>query len=172
MAQDWLPDLSDASPQDWQWLPIQWRDFGGANTFSGQIETVSCYRDNSMIRKCLEQDGKGKVLFIDGKGDLSRALLGDQLAEKAVKNGWHGIVVFGAVRDINALAKCQIGIKALGVCPVKTLKRGEGEINISLHIKGKEINPGDFLVADAHGILLTTMDKLKKVNPNLLRPDS
>lgn len=160
MTKDWLPDLSDFFPDDWIWLPIQWKGFGAVENFSGQIEIVSCYRDNSCVRQQLENEGQGKVLFIDGKGDLSRSLLGDMLAEKACQNGWSGIVVHGAVRDIHALNRLPIGIKALGVCPVKTLKRGDGEMNTAIEIAGQVIQPGDYLAADIHGVMVSQTMKI------------
>ena len=40
------------------------------------------------MRKALEEPGNGRVLVVDGGGSLRCALLGDNIAEMAYKNGW------------------------------------------------------------------------------------
>lgn len=69
------------------------RDLGGKIRFSGKISTVKCFENNPLVRKALEEDGHGRVLVVDGGGSLRCALLGDNIAEMAYKNGWD-------VRDI------------------------------------------------------------------------
>ncbi|HND14168.1 MAG TPA: ribonuclease E activity regulator RraA, partial [Pseudomonadales bacterium] len=98
--------------------------------------------------------GRGCVLVVDGGGSLRRSLLGDQLAEKAVRNGWEGIVVFGAVRDVEALARLDLGVKALAAIPLKTDKRGIGDRDIAVRFAGVDFIPGEHLYADANGIIV------------------
>lgn len=64
------------------------RDFGGNKRFSGQISTIKCFENNPLVRKALEEPGNGRVLVVDGGGSLRCALLGDNIAEMAYKNGW------------------------------------------------------------------------------------
>ncbi len=52
------------------------------------------------------------------------------LAQKAVDNGWAGIIVYGCIRDSDALANMPIGVKALGTHPMNTDNRGEGQRDI------------------------------------------
>lgn len=86
------------------------------------------------------------------------ALVGDQLAALAVRNGWAGIVVHGAIRDSTVIDKeCCISIKALGTSPVKSLKRGWGTVDIPISFGqtgGVTIRTGDWIYADADGILV------------------
>jgi regulator of ribonuclease activity A len=82
------PDLCDAYPELVQVVEPMFSNFGGRDSFGGQIVTLKCFEDNSLVREQADQDGKGKVLVIDGGGSLRRALLGDMLAEKAARNGW------------------------------------------------------------------------------------
>lgn len=62
--------------------------------FSGKISTVKCFENNPLVRKALEEDGHGRVLVVDGGGSLRCALLGDNIAEMAYKNGWDVRVMF------------------------------------------------------------------------------
>lgn len=108
------------------------------------------------MREVLAQDGKGKVLFVDGNGSCQKALLGDQLAILAIENGWEGIIVNGAVRDVAALSEMDLGVKALAACPFKTEKKGAGEIDVCLTISRQMVHPGDYIYADWNGTLLSS----------------
>ncbi|PMK04532.1 ribonuclease E activity regulator RraA, partial [Vibrio sp. 10N.261.55.A7] len=109
--------------------------------------------DNSKVRDVLSTDGRGKVLVVDGSQSCKRALMGDQVAISAIENGWEGVIIFGAVRDVAQLSQMDLGIKALGACPIKTEKKGAGEIGVSLAIQNQMIQPGDFIYADWNGVL-------------------
>jgi len=73
------------------------RDFGGVRRLVGQVSTVACFQDNSLVRDALAEPGRGRVLVVDGGGSQRFALLGDQLAARAVANGWAGGGVFGCM---------------------------------------------------------------------------
>lgn len=149
-------DLSDLHPKKVQAAESLFRDFGGRKMFHGEIVTLKIFEDNSFVRKVLEQNGEGKVLVIDGGGSLRCALLGDQLGELAVKNKWNGVLVFGCVRDSEALSQLDLGIKALNTHPLKTEKRNEGQENIAVRFAGLDFVPGTFIYADEDGVLVTT----------------
>ncbi|HEY0262362.1 MAG TPA: ribonuclease E activity regulator RraA [Chitinophagales bacterium] len=148
-------DLSDAQPKDVRAADSIFRDFGGRKMFHGEIVTLKIFEDNSFVRKALEQNGEGKVLVVDGGGSLRCALVGDQLGELAVKNKWNGILVFGCIRDSEALGKLDLGIKAIATHPLKTEKRNEGQENILVRFADVDFVPSQFIYADEDGILVT-----------------
>ena len=82
-------------------------------------------------------------------------MLGDLLAGKAVANGWAGIVIDGCVRDVAVLATLKLGVRALAAMPLPTDRKGVGERDIPVQIQGVWVRPGDWLYADADGIVLT-----------------
>ena len=94
------------------------------------------------------------MLVVDGGGSLRSALMGDLIAASAVTNGWAGVVIFGAIRDRQALGGLSLGIKALGSNPRKSLKSGEGEVDVVLTVDGVTFTPGLTLVSDEDGILV------------------
>ena len=147
-------DLCDEYPDAVRVADPLFRDFGGRHAFGGRIVTIKCHEDNSLVRDLVAEQGQGCVLVVDGGGSLRRSLLGDQLAEKAVANGWEGIVVYGAVRDVEATAHMNLGIKALAAIPLKTEKRGIGERDIPVRFAGVDFVPGEYLYADANGIIV------------------
>src|SRR5690606_19416412 len=101
----------------------------------GRASTVKCFEDNALVRAALETPGEGRVLVVDGGGSLRRALVGGNVASAAAANGWAGIVVDGCVRDAQELAGTQIGIFALGLVPMPTVKRGEGQRDVSVQVR-------------------------------------
>lgn len=131
------------------------RDFGGLDSFSGQVTTLKCYESNPLVRKTLNEDGTGRVLVIDGSKSTKCALVGDRLAEHATNRGWSGIVVNGCVRDVDQICKFDIGIKALASNPLKPGKRDLGQRDIPVCICDVLINPGDWLYADRDGIIVS-----------------
>lgn len=148
-------DLCDAHPERVQVLGLPWLDWGGRRCFHGRISTIKAFEDNSRVREAVAEPGQGRVLVIDGGGSLARAMLGDLLAAKAVESGWEGIVIVGAIRDSAAIAQLDIGIKALGRCPRKTEKRGDGRRDVALEIAGIGVQPGHWLYADADGVIVS-----------------
>ena len=136
----------------------QFRDFGSRRQFSGRIRTVQCRNDNSLFRALMDEPGDGAVAVVDGDGSTEVALIGDIIAAKAAANGWSGVVIFGAVRDVAELAKIDLGIKALGTNPAKSVKRGEGSVDIAVEFGGVRFEPGHFIYCDANGVLVAPQE--------------
>ena len=131
------------------------RAFGGRPRFHGAIATLKVFEDNSLVRTALEEAGKGRVLVVDGGGSMRCALLGDQLAELAEENDWAGVVVNGCIRDSAAIGELGVGVKALGVHPLKSVKRGVGERDIPVRFAGVNFIPGHYLYADEDGLIVS-----------------
>ncbi|KGS14394.1 MULTISPECIES: ribonuclease E activity regulator RraA [Pseudomonas syringae group] len=150
------PDLCDAYPEQVQVVEPMFSNFGGRDSFGGQIVTLKCFEDNSFVKQQVELDGKGKVLVVDGGGSLRCALLGDMLAEKAAKNGWEGVVIYGCVRDVDMLAQTDLGVQALASYPKRSEKRGEGQLDLPVTFGGVTFHPGEYLYADNNGIIISS----------------
>ncbi|MBV6324999.1 ribonuclease E activity regulator RraA [Duganella violaceipulchra] len=135
-------------------LPPVFQHFGKQRRFSGRVTTLKVHEDNALVRSVLETQGGGNVLVIDGGGSLRRALVGGQLGLLAQDNGWAGIIVDGCIRDSDEINSCEIGVRALAAHPQKSSKKGLGERNVRVHIQGVPVQPGDWIYADADGILV------------------
>ncbi|WP_395108817.1 ribonuclease E activity regulator RraA [Actinomadura sp. SCN-SB] len=146
-------DLIDDFGDELQSCETQFRDYGGRAAFAGPIATVRCHRDNALVKQVLSEPGEGRVLVVDGAGSLGSALVGDLIAASAVGNGWAGVVINGAVRDVAALRALDLGIKALGSNPRKSSKDGTGEVGVPVTFGGVEFRPGDHLYSDEDGIV-------------------
>jgi regulator of ribonuclease activity A len=153
-----VPDICDDFAGEISILEPLFRDFGRNRKFSGEISTVKCFEDNSLVREAVRSEGRERVLVVDGGGSLRHALLGDLLAAAAVENGWQGLLINGCVRDVEILKTIGLGVKALNSHPLKTDKRGEGQRDVNVTIAGATIRPGNYLYADANGIVVATRD--------------
>lgn len=149
------PDLCDDNPSSVFVTELQWQNYGGNSAFYGEVVTVKCFEDNSLVKENCSKPGDGKVLVVDGGGSMRKALLGDMIAAEAVKNNWAGLVINGCVRDVDILCDLSLGVKALGSMPLKTEKRGLGDLNIPIRFGGVDIRPGQFLYADNNGVLVS-----------------
>ncbi len=153
-------DLCDAFGQAVEVARPGLRDFGGVSTFCGRIATVRVLEDNALVRATLEEGGGGRVLVVDGQGSTRCALVGDVLAQLAADHGWTGIVVNGCVRDSEVLAAIPIGVKALATSPRRGGKTDAGARDLPVEFAGITFRPGQFLYADADGLLVAETDLL------------
>lgn len=152
-------DLCDAHKSDasgaFRVLPPVFQSFGALAAFHGPVATLKCFEDNALVKEAVHTAGQGRVLVVDGGASLRRALVGGNLAAAAARNGWAGVVVNGCVRDAAELNAERIGIRALALIPMATEKRGSGEKDVAVQIQGIWVRPGDWLYADADGIVLS-----------------
>ena len=151
-------DLCDAHKNDsdgaFRVLPPVFREFGGRSRFAGPVRTVKCFEDNTLVKIALDSPGEGQVLVVDGGASLRRALVGGNIGAAAARNGWAGVVVDGAVRDVAELAALDVGVRALAAMPLPTEKRNEGQRDVAVQIQGVIVRPGEWLYADEDGIVV------------------
>jgi regulator of ribonuclease activity A len=147
-------DLSDAHP-DAQAAEIALLDFGGIAAFHGPVATLKVFEDNALVRESLEEAGRGRVLVVDGGGSRRCALLGGNLAQLAVRNGWAGIVINGCVRDVAEMSTLAVGVKALGTSPRRSEKGLHGgQRDRPVRFAGVKFEPGSWVYADQDGLLV------------------
>lgn len=109
--------------------------------------------DNLMVHKALGMAGKGDVVVVDAGGDLTNALIGEMMTAYAATREIAGIVIFGAIRDADELAKASLPVYACGVTHRGPYKDGPGEINVPISLGGMPVNPGDLVMGDADGVI-------------------
>ena len=128
--------------------------FGARERFCGAARTIKLFEDNSVLAQTVREPGGGQVLVVDAGGSARCAVLGGNLARNAADNGWAGVVVFGAVRDVEEIDGCAIGVRAVAVNPRRSVKRGEGQRDLVVSVAGALVRPGDWIYADRDGVLV------------------
>jgi regulator of ribonuclease activity A len=132
--------------------------YGGVQAFAGRIATVVCDGDLSLVSERVTSPGDDRVLVVDAKGSLRLALAGDGIATHAHANGWSGLVIWGAVRDVDLLRHVPLGVKALGANPRAAGKSGGGSVDVPVEFAGVVFKPGAILFSDADGIVVVNDD--------------
>lgn len=155
------PDLLDANEEGTRDGAVRvvapmFQRYGARSSFSGRIVTLKLFEDNTLVREVFGEDGKGKVLVVDGGGSLRCALVGDQLAILAQKNGWEGVIVYGCIRDSGDINQIDIGVRALNTHPLKSVKKGAGDRNIHVTFGGVTFKPDEWLYADEDGVIVAS----------------
>ena len=148
------PDICDDYPEV-QVVEPGFQNFGGVDAFGGEVVTVKCFEDNSVVKEQVGKPGNGCVMVVDGGGSKRAALLGDMLAEKAAENGWAGLIIYGCIRDVDVIRKTELGVQALGTHPRKTDKKGIGDLNVPVTFGGVTFKPGQYVYADNNGIVVS-----------------
>ena len=119
--------------------------------------------DNAFIHKALDLAEPGDILVVDGNGCITRSLMGEVMFTYAQNKGLAGIVVDGAIRDMDSLKKLDIPVYAAGITPQGPYKNGPGEINVPVACGGQVVMPGDILVGDADGVCVIRAAEAEKV---------
>jgi regulator of ribonuclease activity A len=148
-------DLMDRDDAEIQSCTVQFTQYGAKREFHGPIRTIQTLEDNALIKRLLASPGAGAVLVIDGAASLRTALMGDVIGALAVTNDWSGVILRGAVRDVQALSLLNLGIKALGSNPRKSSKNASGRVDISIAFGDVTFRPGDWVYSDADGIVIS-----------------
>ena len=147
-------DLCDEHPDAQVCAPV-FLALGGSAAFSGPITTLKVFEDNTSVREAVGRPGEGRVLVVDGGGSLRCSLFGGNLAVAAAENGWAGVVVHGAVRDVAELAAQPIGVRALAVFPRKSERGLHSSVaERPVEFAGVVFRPGEWLCADADGVVV------------------
>jgi regulator of ribonuclease activity A len=148
-------DLVDTHAAILRGCHAQFRSYGGRARFHGPVRTIKCFEDNVLVKQTLSTPGNGAVLVVDGGASLRCCVLGDFIAELGQKNGWAGMIIWGAVRDTVALGKLDFGLKALGTSPFRPGKTGAGQVDVPVGFGEATFRPGDWVYADEDGIVIS-----------------
>jgi regulator of ribonuclease activity A len=155
------PDLSDQFSMEVDIVKPVFTHYGGLKQGYGEIVTVACFEDNSLVAEQLKSPGEGRVLVVDGGGSLRCSLLGDQLASMAIDSGWGPILINGCLRDVGIISPMPIVVMALASIPRKTVKAGKGSLNVPISFAGVTFYPGHHLFVDETGILVSENNLLE-----------
>ena len=121
----------------------------------GRALPVFCRKgENVGILAALELARPGDVLVVDGQGDTDRALMGELLAERARSAGVLGMVLDGAVRDVDVLREMGFPVWAVGSSPAGPYKNGPGWAGRPVAVGGVLVNTGDLVAADGDGVVV------------------
>ena len=140
-------------------LSAKFKNYGGLKEFSGQIVTLKLDKSNWQLLEMLrDEDGEGKIVVVDNSEEFF-GVVGDKLMAFAKKNNWKAIILNGYVRDIDETKNIDVGLFAIGTCPLRNFEKTQSKRDIELNFGGVNFNSGDYLYADNDGVIISK-DKL------------
>jgi regulator of ribonuclease activity A len=153
-------DLLDANEADVEGGRIQVMQpglmvLGRRRSFAGAVVTLKLFEDNSLLAELVKTPGAGRVVVCDAGASQRCGVFGGNLAMAAAKNGWSGAVLNGCARDADEIDACDLGVRALGLHPRRSVKRGEGQRDIPVTFLGVTVRPGHWLYADRDGVIVS-----------------
>jgi len=135
-------------------LGAGYSNYGGAENCQGEVVTIKLDRNNSdLITLLRDVDGSGKVVVVD-VDQAYYAVVGETLMNFAHRNNYSGILVNGYIRDTMQIKDIPVALYALGVCSRKYIPVTAGEQDLPLAFGGAAFNSGDYLYADADGVIV------------------
>ena len=129
----------------------------------GRALTVKCHPgDNLMLVKAVSMAKKGDVIIADMGSIINSGPFGEVLAVECLSKQVAGLVISCSVRDTEAIIKRGFPVFSAGICVRGTAKATLGTINQPITIGGVIVNPGDFVLGDADGVVIVPADKAEE----------
>lgn len=149
-------DLCDDNrDKEIQVLSAKFNNYGGLKKFSGQVVTVKLDKSNWLLLEMLrDEDGKGRIVVVDNSQEFF-GVVGDKLMAFARNNNWKAIILNGYVRDIDETKNINVGLYAIGTCPLRNFEKTDSQRDCELNFEGVTFNTGDYIYADNDGIIVT-----------------
>ena len=121
--------------------------------------------DNTMVHAVVAHASPGDVLVLTSAVPATVALVGELLATQAQARGVAGILVDGAVRDLDELAAIGLPIWTRFVRAQGATKGVAGKLDVPVVVGGAEIRPGDLVVMDCDGAMVLPSERIAEVLP-------
>jgi len=124
-------------------------------TIAGRARTVrAAPGDNLAIHRAITLVEPGDVLVVDGEGYTETASVGELMCASCRAHGVEGLVVDGAIRDREEVARMGFPVFTRGVHPAGPRKEYEGAVDVPVSCGGVVVDPGDLVVADGDGVVV------------------
>ena len=124
--------------------------------------------DNLMVHKALEVAQPGDVVVVSTTGNTTSAVFGELMGHTAKGAKLGGIVVDGAIRDVDGLKALEFPAFSRTVSPGASDKDGPGEINVPISCGNTVVMPGDIIVGDDDGLAVVPRDDATEVLEQVL----
>ena len=121
--------------------------------------------DNLMIHKALQVAERGDIVVVNTCGNRTSAVFGELMCHTAAGKKLGGIVVDGAIRDVDGIRKLGMPAFSRTVSPGACDKDGPGEINVPIACGNTVVMPGDVIVGDDDGVTVVPRDVAESVLP-------
>jgi regulator of RNase E activity RraA len=116
-----------------------------------------------MVHKALQVATPGDIVVVSTCGNTTSAVFGELMCHTAAAAKLGGIVVDGAIRDVDGITRLRMPAFSRTVCPGSCDKDGPGEINVPISCGGTVVAPGDIVVGDDDGIAVVPREHAEQI---------
>lgn len=136
-------------------LSSKFKNYGALKKFHGQIVTLKLDKSNWLLLETLrDEEGAGRILVVDNSEEFF-GVVGDKLMTFAKENNWKAIILNGYVRDTDTTKDINVGLLAIGTCPLRNFEITNSQRDIELNFAGVTFNTGDYIYADNDGVIIS-----------------
>ena len=136
-------------------LSSKFKNYGALKKFYGQIVTLKLDKSNWLLLETLrDEEGDGRILVVDNSEEFF-GVVGDKLMTFAKENNWKAIILNGYVRDTDTTKDIDVGLLAIGTCPLRNFEITNSQRDIELNFAGVTFNTGDYIYADNDGVIIS-----------------
>lgn len=146
-----VADICDRHPDRVRILAAEFRLFTAVSHFAGPCRLIALHAADGFLAETLATPGDGAVAVVGVGAHPGPAVFGDGMALAAQRNGWAGVVIDGALRDVALIRPRGIGIAATGVRPMIAREGPAGSEAQHMMVAGVRLRPGDWIVVDEDG---------------------
>ena len=119
--------------------------------------------DNLMVHKALEIAQPGDIVVVNTNGNTTSAVFGELMCRAAVGARLGGIIVDGAIRDVDGITALGFPAYSRAVCPGGCDKDGPGEVNFPIACGSTVVMPGDVVIGDVDGVVVVAREEAEDV---------
>lgn len=112
--------------------------------------------------EAIDRAREGDVIVID-VGGAPVAVWGELASHSAVMMGVTGVVIDGAIRDIDDIKAMDFAAFSRSVAPNAGEPKGYGGIGMEISVGGQTVRTGDWIVGDESGIVVVPKEKAVEV---------
>jgi 3-hexulose-6-phosphate synthase / 6-phospho-3-hexuloisomerase len=112
--------------------------------------------------EAIDRAGPGDVIVIDAGGGTT-AIWGELASWSAHGRGVAGVVIDGAIRDVDAILELGFPAFSRSVAPNAGEPKGHGEIGVEVVVGGEHVRPGDWIVGDLSGLVVVPRERAQEI---------
>jgi regulator of RNase E activity RraA len=140
----------------------------GVGLCGGALTVRTRPGDNLMVHKAMELARPGDVVVVNTGENRTTAVFGELMCRTALGAKVGGIVVDGAIRDVEAIRALGFPAYSRAVSIGSCDKDGPGEINVPIACGGTVVMPGDIVVGDCDGVAVVPREEAANVLEQVL----
>lgn len=138
--------------------------YSASSPLAGPAYTVKTRPgDNLFVHKAIDRASEGDVLIVDAGGSTTNAIVGEMMLTHAETRGLAGVVIYGAIRDSDHVARHAFPVFASGVSQQGPFQSGPGHVNVPIAINGMVVMPGDLVLGDRDGVISIPFDEVDEL---------